>query len=131
MVGIWGSHTSVFLQVVAVFGSVVFTLPIFLVPFRWARVLGWRIPDEADLALYFGRCLGAVGCVVAGFALYVSGRPTLQPLFMQLLIGICAALTWVHILGAIQRVQPMSETIEIAFWAGLTVVTLCFYPVGR
>jgi hypothetical protein len=131
MVGIWGSYTSIFLQVTAILSLLVFTLPIFLVPLHWAEVLRWSLPEDPDLTLYFGRCLGGVGCVINAFALYVSRKPTLQPFFLQVLIGLFAVLTWVHILGAIQGVQPSTETYEIAFWAGLIVLTLCFYPVGR
>ena len=130
MIGIWGSHTSIFLQVMAIFSLLVFTLPIFLAPLKWAEILRWSLPEDPALAVYFGRCLGGVGCVINGFALYVSGEPALQPFFLQIAIGIFAILTWVHILGAVQRIQPITETIEIAFWGALIVLALCFYPVG-
>ena len=130
MVGIWGSHTAAFLQVMAIFSLLVFTLPIFLVPLSWAEVLRWSLPPDPDLTLYFGRCLGGVGCVINGFALYVARKRALQPFFFKILIGIFVIITWVHILGAIQGVQPITETYEIGFWAALIVLTLCFYPLG-
>ena len=131
MIGIWGSYTTLFLRTAATFALLVFTLPIFLFPFEWARALQWTIPEDRGLALYFGRCLGAVGCVLNGFALYVSNKPELQPFFMNIMVAVCAVLTWVHVLGAAQGVQPITETIEIVFWSALVVLALCCYPVKR
>ena len=41
-----------------------FALPIFIAPLRWARLMGWTIPEHEHLAIYFGRCLGAFILVV-------------------------------------------------------------------
>ncbi len=64
MIGIWGSHAQAFLLALTVVTSAVFALPIFFVPLAWARRFGWRIPEHTDLAVYFGRCLGAFILIV-------------------------------------------------------------------
>ncbi len=130
MIGIWGVHSAAFLQVTAIATMIVFALPILLVPFGWARMFRWSIPDDSDLALYFGRCLGGVACVLGAFTFYVATQPALQPFFMRILIGVYVAMILIHIAGALQKVQPLTETIEIGFWAVLLVLTLCFYPLG-
>jgi hypothetical protein len=43
------------------------------------------------------------------------------------------ALLWtamivVHVVGALQGVQPILETLEIAFWTALAVLTGLFWP---
>jgi len=54
MLGLWSAHAQTFLLMVMAVTTVVFALPIFLVPLRWARVLGWHIPEHTDLAVYSG-----------------------------------------------------------------------------
>jgi hypothetical protein len=60
MIGIWSAYASTFLILLAVISAVFLSIPIFIAPLRWARILGWPIPAQTDLAVYFGRCLGAV-----------------------------------------------------------------------
>src|SRR3546814_8290353 len=57
--GIWGAHAPTFLLVLVISTTLLFALPIFLVPLHWARLFQWKIPAETDLDVYFGRCLGA------------------------------------------------------------------------
>jgi len=33
-----------------------------------------------------------------------------------------------HAYGAIKKIQPVTETVEIILWVVLFLVTLCFYP---
>ena len=35
----------------------------------------------------------------------------------------------VHVWGALLRIQPISETLEIAMYSGLALLTVLFYPV--
>jgi hypothetical protein len=37
-------------------------------------------------------------------------------------------LTLVHIVGAVQRRQPWTETAEIVFWGAMTVGAVACYP---
>jgi len=129
MIGIWSKYTDIYLYVTAAMTIVTFGIPITFMPFRWAKFFGWRLPQETDLALYFGRCLGAVVLVVVGFAIYVARVPAAQGFFLSLLIALCWSMVLIHIWGAVQKVQPKSETIEIFFWALSGILPLCFYPV--
>ena len=129
MVGIWSSYSSHYLYVLGIGILGAFALPMLLVPIKFAQVLRWRIPEHEHLAIYFGRCLGGLAAVIAVFGFKVAGSPELKPFFFQLAISAFCILTLVHIYGAIRKIQPITETIEIAFWFGLIVLTMCFYPV--
>ena len=62
-------HARQFLLVYAIATTLAFALPIFLTPLAWARVMRFKIPSDTDLAVYFGRCLGAIALVLEGVAL--------------------------------------------------------------
>ena len=47
---------------------------------------------------------------------------------MVVLIAVAALMTVVHTWGALQRIQPISETLEIGMYAGLGVLAVLFYP---
>lgn len=128
MVGVWSSYSSQYLYILAIGILGGFGLPMLLAPITFARVLRWHIPEHEHLAIYFGRCLGGIACVIAAFGFKVAGSPGLQPFFFQVAIWIFCILTLVHIYGALRKIQPISETIEIIFWFGLIILTLCFYP---
>lgn len=51
MIGVWGSHSSQFLSIVGWLIMVAFAIPITIWPFQWAKVVGWEIPKQTDLAL--------------------------------------------------------------------------------
>ena len=46
----------------------------------------------------------------------------------QVLIAVAALMTVVHVWGALQRIQPISETLEIGMYAGLGILAVLFYP---
>lgn len=104
-----------------------FGLPFLLAPIRWARLFQWEIPDDVRLVKYFARCLGCTAIGISVVALYYSTRP--DPPREFLLVGIVSAglLTLVHIVGALERSQPWTETVEIVFWLGLTGWGLAVY----
>ena len=128
MVGVWSSYSSQYLYVLSIGIFVAFGLPMLLAPITFGRILGWQIPDHEHLAIYFGRCLGGIACIIAVFGFRVAGSPGLQPFFFELAIWIFCILTLVHIYGALRKIQPISETLEIIFWFGLIMLTLCFLP---
>jgi uncharacterized membrane protein YsdA (DUF1294 family) len=128
MIGIWGSQAQLFLIVLMLVTSAAFALPIFLAPLAWARRFGWRIPEHTDLAVYFGRCLGAFVIVVELLMLRAALTGTGLVFTFQVLIAVAALMTVVHIWGALQRIQPISETLEIGMYAGLGVLAVLFYP---
>jgi hypothetical protein len=128
MVGTFAEHSSAFLRVIAVMVVLAFSIPISLAPLRWARSLRWTVDQQSDLAVYFARCLGVVALVLSWAGWHAASHADLQPFFFKMLIGIFSLLTLVHIVGALQKVQPWTETAEIPFWGGLVVLGLLFYP---
>ncbi|MFL6090287.1 MAG: hypothetical protein ACJ71Z_09115 [Aeromicrobium sp.] len=128
MIGIWAEHARSFLLIFGIVAGLTFSLPIFLAPITWAKAFRWDIPDNTDLAVYFGRCLGAVIVAVNVFVIRAGITGQGVDWLLPLLILIFAGMTIVHVWGAIQRIQPMTETIEIAFWLGLLVLGLMFCP---
>jgi hypothetical protein len=129
MIGIWSAHSIIFTKIVAISLFVSFCVPMILVPMKWAKVLQWTIPDHNHLAVYFGRCLGGMAAILALFGWRATTEPGVLPFFFDLLIWIYLALALVHVWGALKRIQPITETIEIGFWVGLIVLSLCFYPI--
>jgi hypothetical protein len=123
----FSNHSSDFLVVAAGFAFLL-ALPMFFRPLDWARVLGWRLPAQTDLAVYFGRCLGGVVCVLAAMGLVAAHEVLVQPFFFKLLLAAVGVNIVVHVWGAIKKIQPKSETIEIAVWVALFLGGLAFYP---
>jgi hypothetical protein len=99
-----------------------------LVPLRWATWLRWELPEQTHLAIYFGRSCGAVATVLAIFGFIAAADPSVQPFFYQLSIGVFAMMVATHVYGAIRRIQPMTETLEIPVWGAFLILALCFYP---
>ena len=129
MIGIWGSYSTQYLYVLSTGILLAFGLPMLLVPMTFGRVLRWQIPDHEHLAIYFGRCLGGLASVMAICGIKVAGTPELQPFYFQLSVSAFCVITLVHIYGGIRKIQPITETIEVIFWFGLIMLTLCFWPV--
>lgn len=128
MLGLWGAHSREFLLVLVPVTSLVFALPIFLVPLRWARVFRWRLPEDTDLAVYFGRCLGAFILIVEALMLRAGLTGEGLVFVYQQLLAIAALMVAVHIWGALQRIQPWTETAEIGMYAGMFALAALFYP---
>jgi hypothetical protein len=128
MIGIWGIHAAGFLLAVVAVTTPVFALPLFLVPLAWARRFGWRIPEHTDLAVYFGRCLGAFVLVLELMMLRAGLTGAYIVPIYQMLIAIAAFMVVVHIWGAVKRIQPLSETLEIGMYSGLGLLAVLFYP---
>lgn len=107
-----------FLLLSAVFFLVAFVGPIFLAPLRWAKVMRWELPVDTDLTVYFGRCLGAAALAIVYVVFRAVPAPEAHPLVFELIIGASAALTVVHVWGAIRRAQPWTEDAEIIMYGG-------------
>ncbi len=128
MIGIWSSQSHAFLVVMGVLSLITLGLPMLFVPLRWATWLRWELPEQTHLAIYFGRSCGAVATVLAIFGFIAAADPTVQPFFYQLSIAVFAMMTGTHLYGAIRKIQPITETLEIPIWGALLVMALCFYP---
>lgn len=130
MLGLWGAHAQTYLLVLMAATTLAFALPIFLMPLRWARVMGWQLPEHTDLAIYFGRCLGAFVLVVEALMLRAGLTGEGMLFTFQVLVAVAALMVIVHVWGAVQRIQPILETLEIGMYAGLGLLTLLFWPPG-
>jgi len=130
MLGLWSAGASHFLVASALASLLLLGLPMAVAPLAWARALGWTLPEHRHLAIYFGRCLGAVVCVLSAAALVAARHPEVQGFFFRILIGSFAAMVVVHAWGAVRRIQPLSETLETAAWLALLLLAVLFYPAG-
>lgn len=94
---------------------------------RWAHLFRWPLPagsenrDERNLTLYFGRCVGALGLAFAVGAIAAIIQPSAARPLLWFTVALGAALTAVHVYGALKRAQPASETWEILMYGGLTI----------
>jgi len=128
MIGVWKSYSDVYLYVMGAAMLVTFGVPLLVVPLRWAKIYRWEIPQSENLVVTLGRSLGLVISLIALFAFKVVSVPGAKPLFFDFILWLLAAMTALHVYGGIRKTQPVTETIEIALWVALFVVTLCFYP---
>jgi uncharacterized membrane protein YsdA (DUF1294 family) len=131
MIGIYHTHAQTFLLILTIVTTLVFAGPIFLIPLTWARWFQWRIPEHTDLAVYFGRCLGAFILIVEALMLRAALSGEGIEFTFQVLLGVAGFMVVVHIWGAIQRIQPWTETAEIAMYSGLGILALLFYPIAQ
>ena len=130
MVGAWSSYTGTFLAWFPLLIMLVFGLPMLIAPMAWGRIIGFRLPDQTDLTVYFGRSLGVA---ISGLALAAYGASSFAPAQGVVMDGlILTAFLYVltHVHGAVMRIQPLIETLEIAFFSTLVLVMLAVYPVG-
>jgi hypothetical protein len=79
---------------------------------------GEPVESRADLTVYFGRCLGllAVAIILIGFAAVPDPRGNLW--FFALMGLLAGFMVLLHVWGYIRRIQPWTESAEIALWAG-------------
>ena len=127
------SELQIFFALVVPFSAAALSLPITLVPLSWARSLRWPVaetdvaPEERNLTLYFARCLGVIG-LAFGIVCGVAGiQGEVPEVLMLQSILIASGLTLVHAYGAVKRIQPVTETIEIGIYAALTVWAISLY----
>lgn len=130
MIGIWSAHAQTFMFVFAILATVVFAIPMIFAPMFWARVLQWNIPEDTDLAVYSLRSLGSLGLAVLGITLRaaITGEGLL--FVYELFIPFFVLMVLVHFYGAIRKIQPITETLEIGFWLVMLILALCFMPAA-
>ncbi|MCV2219428.1 hypothetical protein [Thauera sp. Sel9] len=128
MLGQYAQYSREYLLVLMLSTTVFFALPIFIAPLRWARLMQWRVPEHEHLAIYFGRCLGAFILVVEATMLRSVTTGTSFSYAFDVLFLVFAMMLVVHIYGAVKRIQPITETLEIGFWLLLLILNTLFYP---
>ena len=131
MIGAWSEYSSTFLLVFPALVLVAFAVPFLFAPLAWGRIIGFKPPGQTDLAVYFGRSLGGVALGICLMCYLASREAAVQPVVFDGLILISAVLVVTHIYGAVRKIQPLIETLEIAFWIGLLLLQLALYPVGQ
>lgn len=129
MVGIWSEHAQQYLFYFGILTLVVFCIPLFLKPLLWSRALLWKIPEETDLAVYFGRCVGGLGLVIDFLVIRASMTGDGVVVLIEGLYVLFGLMIVIHVYGAIRKIQPITETLEIGFWAGLFLLNMCFHPL--
>ncbi|NUB06790.1 hypothetical protein FW320_11465 [Azospirillum sp. Vi22] len=128
MLGLYAQHAQTYLLVLMIGTTLFFALPIFIAPLAWARLMLWRIPQDTDLAVYFGRCLGAFILIVEFLMLRGATTVETTAYAFDVLFCVFGLMLAVHVYGAIRRIQPLTETLEIGFWALLLLLNTRFYP---
>ena len=129
MVGAYAAHAPQFLLAGAVVFTLLFAVPMFVSPLSWARAMGFRIPADTDLAVYFGRCLGALALVINAVVVRAAFTGAGIVLVFEIGLAFSVLMVLVHVYGAIKGIQPFTETVEIALWALFVWLYLVFFPV--
>lgn len=128
MLGYYAPYSREYLATLMIVTTLFFALPIFVAPIAWARLMRWRIPEHQHLAIYFGRCLGAFILIVELAMLRAVTTGTGYSYAFDLLFLVFTLMFVVHVYGAIRRIQPITETLEIGFWMILFGLNVLFYP---
>jgi hypothetical protein len=116
-----------FLVVSTLFFLVVVALPLLFVPLTWARWFGWTLPQgSTDLTVYFGRCLGGVALAVIIAVAHGIPEPRSHRFLFDLVSMTCGVMILIHAYGALRKIQPLSETVEIAVWVVVLAVSMWF-----
>ena len=105
------------LQIAAALVTLALGIPLTFFPLKWARAIGWKIPDDISLARYFGRCLGVVALSLCGLAIYASLHPAVANFICAAVALTMLAISLVHVVGWLEKAQPLFETIEIGIYA--------------
>ena len=130
MIGVWGSQAQNFLLALGCATFLAFSIPITFAPLRWARLFLWEIPATTDLTIYFGRCLGAFAIILNIFMLRAALTGAAIETVFEFMMLVWVFMIAVHVVGALQRIQPITETIEILFWILLALLTAAFWPTA-
>jgi hypothetical protein len=103
-------------------------LPLLFAPFAWARAFRWYLPRDTDLAIDFGRCLGAVATAICAACFVAAPHPEENVILFDVIGIVGVLMVGVHGWGAVRKVQPWTETAEIPLYALLAVVAFALRP---
>jgi len=130
MIGAYAEHAQRFLFVWATITTVVFAIPLFFTPVAWARMMRFEIPAHTDLAVYFGRCLGAFALVFEAMTFRAALGGAGIVFVFEVGMAFAALMVLVHVYGAVKGIQPITETLEIPLWAAAVLLFALFFPVA-
>lgn len=128
MLGYYAEYGSTYISILMAATTIFFALPILIMPLTWARIMRWTIPEHTDLAVYFGRCLGAFILIVEVLMLRAITTGTGYAYTFDVLFFVFTLMLVIHVYGAIKRTQPITETLEIGVWLALFLMNTAFYP---
>jgi hypothetical protein len=132
-VGVIGAHAEYARQFLLVWGVVttlLFAIPLCFFPLAWARTMRFTMPAHTDLAVYFGRCLGAFALVLEWMVFRAALTGIGLVFVFEVGLAFAVLMVLVHVYGAVKGIQPMTETLEIGLWALFVVLYVLFFPVA-
>ncbi|MGC1469458.1 MAG: hypothetical protein WA793_08750 [Sphingorhabdus sp.] len=129
MIGIYAAHAQSFLLVLGIITTLAFALPLFFAPLKWARLMLFKVPEDIDLNVYFGRCLGAFILVVEMMIFRGAFDPAITRITFDILFAVFGIMLVVHLYGWLKEIQPVTENLENIMWAVLLVLAALFYPL--
>jgi hypothetical protein len=121
--------SSIFMAVGTAALVILLALPLLISPMTWGRRLGWKIPEQADLANYLGRSLGGVALAIAVMGYMAARDPWKYRFVFDLVILIGIFMAAVHAYGFFKKVQPMIESVETLVYAVVSFLAWHLYPV--
>lgn len=130
MLGMASHYQIIYLKILMISTTLFFALPIVLAPLHWARLMQWQIPEDTHLVQYFGRCLGVFILIVEWLMWRASFFAEAVPTTFQVLFGVFGGMLLLHTYGAIKKIQPITETLEIGFWLLLLIINTLCYPIS-
>jgi hypothetical protein len=130
MIGAYAEQGRAFLLVWTILTTVAFALPMILAPLAWGRTMRFEIPAQTDLAVYYGRCLGVFALVLDAMLLRAALTGIGIVFVFQVGLAFSTLMVPVHVYGAVKRIQPMTETLEIGLWAVSAALFVLFFPVA-
>ncbi|WP_028302023.1 hypothetical protein [Oceanospirillum beijerinckii] len=128
MQGMYAQYATTYLWILGSVTTLTFAIPLFVTPISWARILRWKLPEEKDLTVYFGRCLGAFILLVEYFIFKAAFTGESVEFTFEMLTLVFSFMLAVHIYGALRRIQPITETLEIGLWMVLLTINYLCYP---
>ena len=128
MIGMWNEFNQNYLMTFMIATTLFFAIPIFFSPLSWTKMMQWTIPEDTDLTVYFGRCLGSFVLIMEYFVYQAASTGAGEVWISQFMIGLFGFMVALHIYGAIKKIQPITETLEIGFWILLLFLSFAFYP---
>jgi hypothetical protein len=130
MIGIWQAYADIYLMVAGAAMLLGFGLPLTLAPIYWAHLFRWELPSHKKFTLFLERSVGIFIIVMSIFAFIASQRGTVvMRFYFDMMLVTFAGMILLHVYGAIRRIQPTTENLEIILWVVLSIVTLLFYPL--